>query len=69
MRGSRAVLVVVSGSGGGDAGDGDRAWRMRRRGDQSGVHEGRRSTLRAFTSMGHNAVARVERRNLARDAT
>jgi len=46
MRGSRAVLVVVSGSSGGDAGDGDRAWRMRRRGDQSGVREDRRSTLR-----------------------
>lgn len=30
------MLVVVSGSGGGDASDGDRAWRMRRRGDQSG---------------------------------
>lgn len=41
------MLVVVSG-GGGEVRDGDRAWRMRRRGDRSGVQEGRRSTLRAF---------------------
>jgi len=53
------VLVVVSGSSGGDAGDGDRAWRMRRRGDQSGVREDRRSTLRAFAPTGHRVARDV----------
>lgn len=47
------MLVVVSG-GGGDVRDGDR--RMRRRGDQSGVQEGRRSTLRAFAPIGHTRL-------------
>lgn len=49
------MLVVVSGGGGGDdVRVGDR--RMRRRGDQSGVQEGRRSTLRAFAPIGHTRL-------------